>query len=86
MREAGVIGPEMACPVSELPEIVRSDLDRYVDAEIIREGASGTFYLHEGQASALLRQQILKAVVFWFLVIIIPVVILQLSNSRTPPP
>lgn len=82
MRTAGATGPAMARPASDLPEIVRSNLDRFVDAGLIREGLSGTFYLHEGRASALLRVHILKTVTFWFLVIMIPVVILQLSNMR----
>jgi hypothetical protein len=56
-----------------------------VDAKIIREGPAGTYYLHEASASALFRVQVLKAVVFWFLVIIVPVAILQLSNMRSAP-
>ena len=56
-----------------------------MDSKIIREGPSGTYYLHEASASAAFRVQVLKAVVFWFLVIIVPVAILQLSNMRPTP-
>jgi hypothetical protein len=81
MRAAGVVGPEMARPASDLPEIVRWDLDRFVEAGLIREGPAGTYYLNEAQASAVIRLQILKAVVFWFIVVIIPVIVLELTNS-----
>lgn len=85
LRELGATGPELARPASDLPHEVRSELGRYVDAGFIREGPAGTFYLHEGRASTMLRNQILKTVIFWFLVIIVPVVILQLSTSRPAP-
>ena len=86
MRNLRATGPELARPASDLPDEVRSELGRYVDAGFIREGPAGTFYLHENRASALLRNQILKTVIFWFLVILIPVVILQVSNSLPAKP
>lgn len=85
MRNLGATAPELARPASDLPADVRSELGRYVDAGFIREGPAGTFYLHEGRASTTLRNQILKTVIFWFVVILIPVVILQLSNLRPAP-
>ena len=85
MREVGATRPEMARPAGDLPDAVRSELGRFVDAGFIREGPAGTFYLHEGRAAAVLRSQVLKAVVFWLLVILVPVAILQLSNSRPAP-
>jgi hypothetical protein len=57
----------------------------YVDAGFVREGPAGTFYLHEARASTIMRGLIVKTVVFWFLVIIVPVIILQISNSRPAP-
>ena len=82
MRAIGAIDPGTARQASELPEAVRRDLGRFLDSKIIREGPAGTYYLHEATASAAFRMQVLKAVVFWFLVIIIPVAILQLSNMQ----
>jgi hypothetical protein len=86
MRKAGALDPGTALPASAFNEILDSDIDPYVEAGVLREGPSQTFYLHEPTASLVIRKQTLMAVVFWFLVIIIPVAILQLSNSRPPSP
>jgi len=85
MRGLGAIDPSSARLASELPEAVQQELGRFVDSKIIREGPAGTYYLDEATTSAVFRVQILKAVVFWFLVIIIPVAILQLSNTGQQP-
>jgi hypothetical protein len=85
MRKVGATGPEMARPARDLPDEIRSELGRYVDAGFVREGPAGTFYLHEARASTIMRGLIVKTVVFWFLVIIVPVIILQISNSRPAP-
>jgi hypothetical protein len=85
MRALGAIDPSSARVASALPGALQRELGRFVDAKIIREGPAGTYYLHEASASALFRVQVLKAVVFWFLVIIVPVAILQLSNMRSAP-
>jgi hypothetical protein len=61
-------------------------LERYVFAGIVREGAPGTYYLFELKKPPLTPARILMAVLFWLLVIGVPVVILQLSNSRVSPP
>jgi hypothetical protein len=85
MRDAGATGPATARVATELPDVVQEDLDRFLDAEIIREGAAGTYYLDEATASAVRRIQLLKAVIFWFLVVLMPVAILQLSNLLSAP-
>jgi hypothetical protein len=85
MRDIGAIDQSSARVASDLPVAVQQELGRFVDAEIIREGPAGTYYLHEASASAAFRVQVLKAVVFWFLVIIIPVALLQLTNMRPAP-
>jgi hypothetical protein len=85
MQAIGAISPGTARPAGDLPDEIRSELGRYVDAGVIREGPSGTFYLDEDRASAVRRNRIVTSVVFWFLVIIIPVIVLQISNSRAAP-
>jgi hypothetical protein len=85
MRDLGATDPGRGRIATELPDAVQRELGRLVDSRIIREGPTGTYYLHEASASAAFRAQVLKAVVFWFLVIIIPVAILQLSNMRPIP-
>ena len=85
MRNSGAVSPETASPENELPASVRANLDRLVDAGIVRETRYGTYYLHESTTSAAMWILLLKAVSFWLLVIIIPVVILQLSRSPGSP-
>ena len=85
MRDLGAMDLGSARLASELPEAVQRELGRFVDSKIIREGPAGTYYLDEATASAVFRVQVLKAVIFWFLVIITPVAILQLSNMRPAP-
>ncbi|HWP69997.1 MAG TPA: hypothetical protein VNM36_02810 [Gemmatimonadaceae bacterium] len=60
--------------------MVRSHLERYVIVGVVREGAPGTFYLYEVTAAPWTPGRVMGAVLFWLLVIIVPVVILQLSN------
>ena len=85
LQAVGATSPATARPASDLPDEIRAELGRYIDAGFIREGPSGTYYLDEDRASAVRRSQIVKSVVFWFLVIILPVIILQISNSRPAP-
>ena len=86
MREAGAVSPATARRASELPEVVRSHLDRYVVAGVVREGSPGTFYLYEVPSPPWNFRRVVVVVLFWLVVIAIPVVILQLSNSRLSPP
>lgn len=85
MRGLGATRPELARPASDLPEIVLSRLGQCVDACVVREGPAETFYLDDGRASAVLRNQLLKAVVFWFVVILVPVAVLQISRTGLAP-
>ncbi|MHB8839024.1 MAG: hypothetical protein ACYC7F_08745 [Gemmatimonadaceae bacterium] len=56
---------------------------------MLREGAPGTFYLYEHavpaytatlRPSALPARALLKSVLFWLIVILIPVIIIQFSK------
>lgn len=86
MRASGALSPATAQRADELPPIVQDALERYLFERLIHEGPAGRYYLHEARAAALIRRYVLKAVSFWFLVIIIPVVILQLSAARPTSP
>jgi hypothetical protein len=86
MRKAGAVSPDTALPASAFNDLLDSDIDAYVDAGMLQEAAAGTFYLNEATASVLIRKQTVIAAVFWFLVIIIPVVILQLMNMSSTTP
>ena len=80
MRNAGALDPERALPASAFNSILDSDIHPYVEAGMLREGREQTFYLHEGTAASVIRNQTVKALVFWLLVIIIPVALLLLLN------
>lgn len=82
MGSVGAISPATACRASQLPDHVRDNLDYFVTLGVVREGAPGTFYLFEAPPPpAWSRRRIALAVLYWLLVIIIPVLILWLSNS-----
>ena len=86
MRRVDAVSVATGRPKHALPDVVRSDLERLVEVGVVRTDVPGEYYLSEARVSAVLRAQVLKAVSFWFLVIIVPVIILQLSNSRPPTP
>ena len=86
MRELGAVSPATARRAFELPEVVRSDLERYVLAGVVREGAPGTYYLFEAKSPPLTLARVAMTVLFWLLVVLVPVAILQLSNSHISPP
>ena len=85
MREVGAISPTTARPLGLLPDDVRMDLERYVQSGLVREGAPGTFYLFVPVTPPWTAARVAKVVLFWFLVIIIPIAFLQLSNIRSTP-
>ena len=85
MREVGAISPSTARPLSLLPDDVRIDLERLVQSGLVREGAPGTFYLYAPVTPPWNAARVAKVVLFWFLVIIIPVAILELSNRGLTP-
>lgn len=82
MRALGAVSPATARPLRELPDAVRARLDRLVYSGLIREGAPGTYYLFDVPRLPVPRSQVLRAVLFWFLVIIIPILVIQFSGRR----
>jgi hypothetical protein len=84
MRDVGAISPASARKASQLPELVRENLEYYVTLGVVREGPPGTFYLFVAPPPpAWSARRTILAVLFWLLVIIVPVFILWLSNQRT---
>ena len=81
MRGVGAISPATARKVSQLPERVREHLEYYVSRGVVREGAPGTFYLFVApQRPPLTPRRVALAVVFWLIVISLPLLILWLSS------
>jgi hypothetical protein len=86
MRAAGAVSPASAVPRDRLPDDVRPELEWFVLHGIVREGAPDTFYLFEPRPpSPLGGVPLLRALLFWLVVLLIPVVIIQLT-ARTGGP
>lgn len=82
MRKAGALSPDTALPPAALNDIISSDIDVYVDADVLRVSPTGDFYLDEPNAARAVRDQTIKMVVFWLIVVLLPVALLQLTNTR----
>lgn len=81
MRDVGAVSPATALKASQLPELVREHLDYYVTLGVVREGAPGTFYLFVAPPPpAWSIRRIGLLLLFWLLVIIVPVLMLWVSN------
>lgn len=78
------MSPSTAIPREQLPEPVRLGLPQYVFSGVVREGAPGTFYYFEQKPLLPTRSQVVRAVLFWLVIIIIPVIIIQLSGGSPP--
>jgi hypothetical protein len=84
MRDAGALSPATAVPREALPSAVLKEFDRYVYAGAIREAAPNTFYFYDAPAPKLSPRRIAWAMLFWLLVIAIPVLVIQFSGSGPP--
>jgi hypothetical protein len=80
-RAAGAISPASARVGKDLPPFDADTFDRLLHRGVLREGAPGSFYLYENRrprsASGLLR-----TLLFWILVVLIPVALMKWSASR----
>lgn len=85
MREVGAVSPATARPARELPPLVRDQLDWWVNAGVVREGAAGTYYYFEPKPLRAVPKAAVRAILFWLLVVLIPVAIIYLSGGRGPP-
>jgi hypothetical protein len=80
MRAIGAVSPATARPWSEIPMPLREGFELYVHAGVIREGSPGTFYFFDHEDHHVPRRHVLGrvagAILFWILVILIPVAII----------
>ena len=89
MRRLGATSPATACPDRDLPRLTREQFRSLLDRGTLREGAPGTFYLYEHavtstmepyRKSSVTTRGLLVRVLFWLLVILVPVLLIQLSQ------
>lgn len=72
-RTLGAISPSTARPGSELPQETQA-FRNLLRRGVVREGAPGTFYLYEDQRAT---EFFIRQALFWILVIIMPVALIQ---------
>ena len=89
MRQRGATSPATALRDRDLPRLSRERFRDLLDRGVLREGAPGTFYLYEHavlastmtlRSSALPARALLKSVLFWLVVILIPVIMIQFAK------
>lgn len=79
-RGLGAVTPANARPGKEFPLVDSATFDRLLRRGVIREGAPGTFYLHEGAPTRDIKH-FGRQLLFWLVVIGIPVGILQFCGG-----
>lgn len=86
MRQRGATSPATALRDRDLPRLSRQRFRDLLDRGVLREGTPGTFYLYEHavpadmaipRPNALNAPALLKSVLFWLVVILTPVIIIQ---------
>lgn len=86
IREAfvarGAVSAGGARPLSDFPSIPPERFAELLDRGVIREGAPGTYYLYVRQPSARATRQFVMSLLFWILVLLIPVAVIQFSAGR----
>lgn len=86
MRQRGATSPASAVRVRDLPSLSRERFRDLLDRGVLREGAPDTYYLYEHavltstttpRPRAFSVRVLLMTVLFWLVVILIPVIIIQ---------
>lgn len=85
LRAADAVSPASARSLSDLRCKADEAWQALVEEGRIREGAPGTFYLYERAGSAVgagipSRARLAKTFVFWLLILLIPILLIQLSS------
>ena len=79
LRVAGATSAAAAVPRESLGAINEDSLGVLVREGIVREGAPGSYYLYEPPPRS--RERLVKMLVFWLIVILLPVVLIWLSKG-----
>jgi hypothetical protein len=88
MHASGAVSPRTACRRRELPPAVVERFSELVDRGLVREGAPGTYYLYVAAAnpsrspSGFNWRRFAATLLFWFVLILLPVALIQLSAGR----
>ena len=86
----GASSPATARPGGELPRISARELTDLLDVGIVREAAPGSFYVYararpvpgvEPTPASPRSRRLVLAVIFWLIVIAVPILFLRLSRG-----
>ena len=86
----GATSPASARPGGELPRISARELTDLLDTGIVREAAPGSFYVYgrarpapalEPTPASPRATRFVLAVIFWLIVIVIPILFLRMSRG-----
>jgi hypothetical protein len=85
LRAADAVSPASARSLDDLRCKADASWQSLVDEGRIREGAPGTFYLYERAAPASVagiapRARLAKTLVFWVIIMLIPIVLIELMS------
>jgi hypothetical protein len=83
MEALGADSPDTAVPLEALPAPILKNLDEYVFSGLIREAGGGKYYLFTMRQLPWTRVRVIKAITFWLLVILIPVLVIQFSGTSS---
>jgi hypothetical protein len=93
----GATAPASARSLTDLPRLSARELDALVDLGLVREAADWTYYVFRSRATSgplapavvppsrearWSRGRLVRLFVFWLLVILIPVLLLQVTSRR----
>lgn len=89
----GATTPAAARPVTELPRLASSELTELVESGLVREAADWRYYVFRPRGAArwsaaappgtaMTTGRLMRTVLFWILLVLIPILLLQFSGAR----
>ena len=91
----GATSPANARPLPDLPVLPRGELDDLIELGIVREAAVGRYYVYRSRRSMLTMLtmlslpdapttlvRVVKTLLFWLIMVLIPIVLLQLTGRN----
>jgi hypothetical protein len=76
----GAVSPATARPLAEFPLIDGSAFDALLRRGVIREAAPGTFYVFRSDAQSYDWRRVLQVVLFWLVMLLIPIFLIQFTG------
>ena len=88
----GATGPANARPLPDLPVVPRAELDELIERGLVREAADWRYYVYRSRRSVtpmlspskspITPGRLWKTLLFWLIMVLIPIVLLQLTGRN----